>query len=105
MTNPLHWCRGCQNVLLPYGTACEDCATLTPLPVGRVGSSVKPWNQLAPTVLIRLGKAYLAADYEITDGGQVIVTRVRAKGRPTIKVRPMYTRMIANVIAKAEGVL
>ena len=111
MTNPqrpwrqfLHYCRGCDNVLLPYGDTCE-CGTVTPLPVSRLPGTCKQWHQLATTTVLRLGKAYIAVDYDITNDRLVQIKAIRAKGKPDLKIRPYYQKIIVHQIAKAEGVL
>lgn len=109
MTNPnrhtfLHWCHGCGNVCLPYGDACGDCSKTDPLPAHRIGLSMRPWHQLATMTLVRVGKAVLCAHYDI-NAGAVVVTRLDARNRPDIKIRPYYVRQIESSIAKAEGVL
>lgn len=110
MTHParnkfLHWCHGCGNMLLPYGSRCQDCGKTDPLPVSRLPATCRPWHQLATTTVLRLGKAYIAVDYEITDMEHVIIKCIRARGKPSITVRQYYQRMIINQIAKAEGIL
>lgn len=54
--------------------------------------------------LVRVGKAVLCAHYDI-NAGAVVVTRLDARNRPDIKIRPYYVRQIESSIAKAEGVL
>jgi hypothetical protein len=101
----LHWCHKCQIVLLPYGNTCPECGTTTPLPVSRMPGHCKPWHQLATTTVLRIGKAYIAVDYDITRDKQVSIKAIRAKGKPSLRIRPYCQKMIIHQIAKAEGIL
>lgn len=74
------------------------------MPAHRIGQSMRPWHQLATMTLVRVGKAVMCAHYDI-NAGVVSVTRLDARRRPDIKIRPYYVRQIESSIAKAEGVL